>query len=241
MELKGKTAVITGAGGGLGSVLVKSLEKEGVICILVERKLDLLDRLKDLLDGEKATAFECDFSDSSNVERLVGEIVSKFEKIDYLFNVAGIGVYKNIEDLTLDEWRSSLNINLTSAFILSKGLLPLLEKGENSMVFNFGSGMGLIPTAGRVAYCASKFGLRGFSLSLSEEFKGRDIDFVHLALGSVMTDFGTGGIEVRKNLEKSGKHYLNPSKVIEKVIEITKSEDRQTEYVMYPEGYESSN
>ncbi|MFC1625999.1 SDR family oxidoreductase [Patescibacteria group bacterium] len=240
MDIKGKIAVVTGAGGGLGSVLVRALEKEGVTCLLIERKLDLLERFKDLLDGERSFAFECDFAKSSQLDELVKEINLKFEKIDFLYNIAGVGIYKNIEELEISEWRDSLNINLTSAFILTKGLLPSLKRSEAGMVFNFGSGMGVKPKAGRVAYCASKFALRGMSLTLAEEFKGRGVDFIHLALGSVMTDFGTGGIQVRKSMEGIGKHYLETENVIKKVMEITKSEDREAEYILYPKGYEES-
>src|SRR3989344_7432712 len=124
MELRGKTAVITGAKGGLGSLLVRKLEDEGVVCISIDKE-------------------ECDFSSVKEVERLVEDLKLKFEKIDFLFNVAGVGIYKNISDLSIDEWLNSLTINLTAPFILIRGLLP-------ELVINFGSGMGVTPTPGRV-------------------------------------------------------------------------------------------
>jgi short-subunit dehydrogenase len=208
MNLQNKTAVVTGARGGLGSLLVQALEKEGIICVAIDKE-------------------ECDFTNSKDVEKLCDEIKSKYEKIDFLFNVAGIGIYKNIDDLSIEEWNDSLSINLTAPFILIKTLSP-------EVVINFGSGMGVFPTSGRSAYCASKFGLRGLSLSLSKELKPKNIDVVLLTLGSIMTNFGTGGLALRQDLEKKGKKYLNPSEVIEKVLEIIKSERREVEYMIYP-------
>lgn len=236
MNLKGKIAVVTGAGGGIGLVLVKRLEEEGVTCILVEKEKRFLDELLSFLQGDR-TLFECDLSIPKEVEKLGRQIASNYQKVDLLYNVAGIGIYKKIEDLSLGEWQDSLAINLTSIFILTKELLPLLKKSKRAMVLNVGSEMGVMPVGGRIAYCSSKFGLRGLTLSLAKEFKGRNIDFVLLTLGSVMTDFGTGGIAKRRVLEKKGKKYLQPQEVVEKVIEITRAEQRQPEYILYPPGY----
>lgn len=238
MNLKGKTAVITGAGGGLGNLLVKQLDKEGVVCILVEKEKSLFDELLELLVGKDHTFFECDFANDSEVEILVGKISSSFNKIDLLFNLAGIGVYKGLDALSVEEWKKSLSINLTAPFILTKGLLPQLTSSGDSVVVNFGSGMGVIPTSGRVAYCSSKFGLRGLSLTLSKEFESKKIDFCLMTLGSIMTNFGTGGLAIRKEFEKQGKKYLDPAYVVDKVIAICKDDNRNEEYVVYPEGYE---
>lgn len=237
MNLTGKTAVITGAGGGLGNLLVKQLDKEGVKCVLVEKEKNIFGELLDLLEGNDHEFFECDFANENEVESLVGKISSKLNKVDLLFNLAGIGIYKELNELSVEEWKKSLSINLTAPFILTKGLLSQLVRSGDSLVVNFGSGMGVIPTAGRVAYCSSKFGLRGMSLTLSKEFEGKNIDFCLMTLGSIMTNFGTGGLAIRKQFEKEGKQYLDPSDVIDKVIEIAKSESRKEEYVIYPDGY----
>lgn len=237
-----KTAVVTGAGGDMGSALVKALESQDINCILIEREKDLLGDLIHLLDGSKHEFYKADFTNQKEIQNVINDISNKNQSIDYLFNVAGIGIYKKLEDLTLSEWRASMDVNLNSVFMFSKGLLPLLKKTKDAMVLSFGSGMGIYPKQNRVAYCTSKFGLRGLSLTLSKEFKGSGIDFVLLTLGSVMTDFGTGGLIYRKKLENNGKKYLEVDEVIEKVIQITNSPKREPEYELYPEGYkEESN
>lgn len=225
-----KTAVTTGAGGGLGNLLVKKLEKSGITCVAI-------DQNKDLLNYDYHTFFECDFKDPKNVQSLCTTLLEKLPKIDYLFNVAGVGKYGEIEDLNIEDWNSSININLSAPFILIKNLLPLLTKSDDPLIMNFGSGMGVVPTAGRSAYCSSKFGLRGLSLSLSKEFENSNLDVVLLTLGSIMTNFGPGGLEFRKKMETDGKKYLDPNYVIDKVVEIMSSKNKLSEYVIYPDGY----
>ena len=141
LPLAGKIAVITGAGGGLGNLLVKQLDNEGVTCILIEKEKSFFGELIDLFEGKNHTFIECDFANESEVESLVGKISSKIDKIDILFNLAGVGTYKDISDLSLDEWKKSLSVNLTAPFILIKGLLSLLINSGDSLVVNFGSGM----------------------------------------------------------------------------------------------------
>lgn len=225
-----KTAIVTGANGGIGKILVKKFEEEGIRCVCIDKEGTMDDNF-----------LPCDFTKQEEVENLVNTVTGKFESIDMLINLAGIGIYKNIEDLSLNEWNDSMTINLTSPFILMKGLLPLLKKSGNGIVINFGSGMGVEPTPGRIAYCSSKFALRGLSLTLSKEFKGNNVKMVHLTLGSIMTNFGTGGLELRKKLEKEGKNYLDPNEVVEKVVGIINSSDPEPEYVIYPKGYTSTS
>ncbi len=237
MDLAGKVAVITGAGGGIGSEIVKKLKAERAKVVLIEKDKSLLESLMDVLDGDESSIFECDFSDPAQVEKLGEDLSVKFPVVDFLFNVAGIGIYKNLEDLTVSDWKKSIDINLTAPLILTKKLLPSLKNSESAVVVNIGSGMGILPMAGRVAYCSTKFGLRGMSLTLAKEFGGRNVGFVLMTLGSVMTGFGTGGLALRKKLESEGKKYLGPTDVARKIIEIVKDKDRKAEYKIYPEGY----
>lgn len=237
MNLEGKVAIITGAGGGMGSVLAGTLINEGATLVLIEKELSLFEHLKDIIDGPKTTKLECDLSDINKVEDLARKLTETYEKVDFLFNVAGIGIYKGIEELSLKEWQDSVNVNLNAPFVLTKALLPSLKKSEKGLIVNFGSGMGKFPSAKKISYSSSKFGLRGFSLSLSKELKGTNVDCVLLTLGSVMTNFGTGGIELRKKLRSEGKKYLEPEQVISKLMKIIKADVREPEYVIYPEGY----
>lgn len=222
MSLVNKIAVVTGAHGGIGSVLVEKLKSEGVKCACIDRHREF--------DGD----YECDLASADQVEQVAGEIISNFGEVDFLINMAGVGIYKEIKDLDPDEWQLSLDINLTAPYLLIKYLLPALKKSKKALVFNVGSKMGILPWEGRTAYCSSKFGLRGLSLSLSKELAKEGVDVSLLTLGSVMTNFGTGGIAKRKALQEKGKKYLRPEQVADKMIKIIKSDYRKEEYILNP-------
>jgi short-subunit dehydrogenase len=221
MKLSEKTAIVTGAGGAIGSNLVKKLEENGVTVVTVDWEME----------------YGCDFTDSTAVAALVEAIKSKYHQIDMLFNVAGVGIYKKISNLKFKEWLDTYAINVHAPFLFSKILLGNLKSSGDGLILNVGSGMGVIGAAERTSYCSSKFALRGLSLSLSKELQSEKVDVVLLTLGSVMTPFGTGGIDKRKELERSGKKYLSVDEVTDKIIEIVKSEKRDNEYTLYPEGY----
>lgn len=238
MNLNEKVAVVVGAGGAMGSRIVRLLKNEGVDLILIEKEKSLLETIVDILDGDKTSIYECDMTNLSEVERVGDEIASNFSKIDILINASGVGIYKNINDLEIKEWSDSMNINLNSPFILIKKLIAALQNSGHGVVVNFGSGMGVIAKAGRIAYCTSKFGLRGMSLVLSKEYKNKNVSFTLMTLGSIMTNFGTGGMEKREELASNGKKYLDSDIISQKIIDIIKDENRQNEYVVYPEGYE---
>ncbi len=233
-----KIAVVTGAAGGIGSAIIKQLDKEQVACVLVERDEASVKNLISSLQGKNHKYFVCDFRNTSEILDLARKIKKTYKKIDLLINVAGIGIYKSIEDIRLSEWEDSLTINLTAPFLLTKELIPVLNKSESPLVINIGSGTGIMPFKNRVAYCSSKYGLRGMTLVLAKEYRGRKLKFCLITLGSVMTDFGPGGIKTRKKKQREGKKYFTSEWVAKKLIEIIKDDKRDTEIVLFPSDYE---
>lgn len=234
MDIKDKTILITGASKGMGSSIAKKLAQGGASLILVARNEETLKNMVNNLGNGNHKYYVCDLSDISQILNLSENISRDYIKIDVLINGAGIGVYKPIEEVTLDEWRKSFSIGLDAPYFLTQKLLPLLNKSEKSIVINIGSGMGVIPAPGRSVYCSLKFGLRGMTLSLAEEFKRTKIQFVLLTLGSVLTGFGPKTIEEKKN---EGKAYFTPEWVAERVSEIIKEDGRAVEYTYYPSDY----
>jgi len=189
MDLHNKNIVITGTTGGIGRELVGLLDGEGATLILIARSEDeLRNQAKDL--KSECQYFACDFTNQKKVNVLARQISRKFKTIDVLINAAGIGVYKDLEEETLEEWNDSMNINVTSQFILIKNLIKNLQKPKSSLVLSIGSGAGVIPMAGRSIYCVSKFAVRGLTLSLAEEYKRSSVDFCLITLGSTLTSFG---------------------------------------------------
>lgn len=229
--------VVTGATGGIGKELCLLLAQKGARVVAVARTESKLDELKkEMMVGEHLF-FPCDFTKTEDLEKLVEKIKLKLNKLDILINAAGVGVYKEIEDVELKEWSDSLAINATAPFYMTKMLLPLLRKSEKSVVINIGSGMGKIPTACRSVYCATKYALRGMTLSLASEFQGSNIYFVHVALGSTLTEFGPMTLKEKEEENLNGKSYFTPTWVAKKFVEIIENEQFEDEIELYPSDY----
>lgn len=236
-EMSKRIAVVTGATGGIGRAIVAELDSRGFSCVLLGKHED---ELKNVLKGLKTAGAKCFVCDFSKVEEVIGvgkKISSEFGEINVLLNVAGIGVYKAIEEVEIKEWEDSFTIGNTSPYFLTKELLPSLKKNDNSVVINIGSGMGVIPTAGRSVYCSMKFALRGQTLSLAQEFKGSKPDFVLMSLGSVLTSFGPMSLEEKRREMESGKGYLTPEWVATEIMKVIESDEREAEYTFYPSNY----
>lgn len=223
MNLTSKVIVVTGATGGIGREIVKKLQSEGANLILVAK-----NKRSEEYPGK---FYECDFSNQEETMNTAKKISSTYPNIDILINAAGIGIYKPLEDLSLEEWNKSMNINLNASFILIKELIGSLNNSNKSIVLSLGSGMGVRPEAQRSAYCASKFALRGLMLTLAEEYKRfKKPEFCLLTLGSVLTSFGPMSFEEKKKDMENGKGYLTPDWVAKKIIELLKLEKREVEY-----------
>lgn len=223
MDLKNKVVVVIGATGGIGREIVKELQSEGANLILVAK-----NKRSEEYPGK---FYECDLSDQKNTMAVSNQIANDYKVIDILINAAGIGIYKPFEELSIDEWNNSIDVNLNSVFIFTKQLISSLNASESSMVLSLGSGMGVKPEAQRSAYCASKFALRGLMLTLAEEYKRfKKPEFFLLTLGSVLTSFGPMSFEEKKKEMESGKGYLTPDWVAKKIIELLKLEKREVEY-----------
>ncbi len=231
MNLKDKIVVVTGATGGMGREIVKSLDNEGAKLVLISKTESELQNLLKTLAGKNNKYYVCDLSNEDETLKVAKEIANDFKTIDVLINAAGIGIYKPLEELTLDEWNLSIAINLNSVFIMTKELVKSLNNSTDSVVISLGSGMGVEPEPERSAYCTSKFALRGLMLTLAEEYKRfKNPKFCLFTLGSVLTSFGPMSMEEKKLSMESGKGYLTPDWVAGKVTEIIKSDDKQVEY-----------
>ena len=237
MELKDKNIVITGATGGIGREVSIELAKEGAKLLLISKSEDKLSNLLKELSGDGHECLKFDFRELDKVKELEKTIRNKCDTLDILINTAGVGIYKTIEEADYCEWDNSLLVNATVPFYLIKALLPALKKSNESVVLSVGSGMGKIPTAGRSLYCASKFALRGLSMSLAQEFKESNVHFIHIALGSTLTDFGPMTLQEKQKENLMGKAYFTPVWVAKKFVDIIKSGDYKDEIELYPSEY----
>lgn len=212
-----KNAVVVGGTGGIGSALVKALKSKGFDVISVSRSGDIV----------------CDLTDYSQINNAIKKVKEKVKTIDLLVNAAGIANYGNLSNTSDEVIQQTYMVNVIAPTIFIRELSPLMSN-EGSLVLSLGSGAGTIPMRGRSVYCASKFALRGLSLSLSEEYEGKYPKFCLITLGSTLTDFGPMTLEEKKKEYEKGKAYFPVEWVVDKLMEIIKDENRKSEIVLFP-------
>lgn len=188
--LAGKTALITGASKGLGKAMALALAEAGANLALVSRNLEKLIETAAAVRarGVEAEAIRADITDEAQVAVLEKKVVARFGRIQILINNAGINIRKNVTDFTLVEWRSVLDTNLTSAFLLCRAFLPVMKGQGYGRIINLTSIMSHVALPGRTAYAASKSGLLGFTKALALELAPEKITVNGISPGPFATE-----------------------------------------------------
>src|SRR6476469_9569611 len=141
LRLDGKTALITGASKGLGKAMALSLSEAGATIALVSRDEQKLAAVKSEIEqsGGKATVFVADVRYEEEVQRLESKISDRLGKVQILINNAGINLRKNLIDFTLDEWRSVMDSNLTSVFLMCRAFVTHMKGFGYGRILNMTS------------------------------------------------------------------------------------------------------
>jgi len=190
MGLNGRVALVTGASRGLGKAIALSLAEAGARVALVARDVEQLNAVANEArrSGAQAEIFRTDISDESQVRELERNVLANFGPVDILINNAGINVRKLCVDLTLPDWMSVLNTNLTSAFLMSRSFVPHMQGRGYGRIINIASIMGHISVPMRTAYSSSKAGMLGFTRALALELAGDSITVVSISPGPFATE-----------------------------------------------------
>jgi NAD(P)-dependent dehydrogenase (short-subunit alcohol dehydrogenase family) len=190
MQLEDASALVTGAGRGIGRAIALALAREGVSVTGVARTAADLNSLVEEIEaaGGRGCAFAGDVRDPSVSAGAVATAADRFGGLQILVNNAGVGAFSNVADTTDEDWDRVISTNLTAVFRVTRAALPhLAHKGGH--VFMISSLAGINPIAGMAAYCASKAALDHFSSSLMLEVRQSGIKVTTLAPGSVDTEF----------------------------------------------------
>ena len=228
---KNKTVLLTGASGGIGSAIANALSNVGATVILVGRNAVRLQALNEEL-GSKHHIVIADISMKSGRNHLIMFCEQLESNIDFVINNAGISEFALLENITADNIDAIINTNLTSQILLCQGLLPLLLKQEQARIINIGSTFGSIGFPGFSVYCASKFGLRGFSEALGRELMDSSVSVSYFAPRATKTAINNDTI-VKMNNEL-GTKMDEASLVAEKLLTFMQSNNRRA-YLGWPE------
>ncbi|MCK6075856.1 3-ketoacyl-ACP reductase [Paenibacillus silvae] len=191
MELKNKTAIITGAGKGIGRAIAEALAKEGVHLGLIARTASDLQALQESLSkeyGVKVTSATADISDRSQAEAAVAAIELELGAVDILINNAGIGSFGTLLDMDPEEWERILHVNVMGTYYVTRAVLPSMIKESSGSIINIASTAGERGFATGSAYCASKFAVLGMTESLMQEVRKSNIRVTALTPSTVNTE-----------------------------------------------------
>ena len=179
MKLKGRVAIVTGGGRGIGRASALALAREGATVVVAARTSSEIMKVSQEigdLSGDSVWV-EADLSQKAGVDRMVAHTLQSFGRVDILVNNAGINYpAKRVVDVTLDEWSRMLEVNLTGPFLCCKAVVPGMMEQRSGKIINISSLGGQIGVSGNSPYGASKAGLINFSLCLAAEVKEYGID-----------------------------------------------------------------
>jgi 3-oxoacyl-[acyl-carrier protein] reductase len=200
-RLKDKVAIVTGAGGGIGQAVCRVFAQEGSCVVAGGRTLEKLEKVVAEINtsGGRAIAVKADVSDSRDVDKLVNAALAHFGRIDVLVNNAGIVEIIPTLEMTEAQWDRMLNVNLKSAFLCSKAVLPHMIKRQSGRIVNIASDAG--KTGGGIPlahYAVSKAGIICLTKALAREFAPFHIHVNAVSPGLIETDLITDILKQRQ-------------------------------------------
>lgn len=186
-NLKGKTAIITGASSGLGEQFALGLAESGADVVLAARRMELLQKIASAIEetyGTSAVPVKTDVREEKEIISLIKTTESRFGKIDILVNNAGVYVVKPLTEQTLEDWRKVMDVNLTSAFLASREAARIMIPKKAGTIINTSSTFGLGATEfTEIGYYASKGGIIAMTKALAVELGKHNIRVNAIAPG----------------------------------------------------------
>lgn len=192
MRLKGKTAIVTGGGSGIGQEICNEFSRQGarvaVADISLSKARDVANKINEENPGS-AIPVEVDITDEKSAERMAESVYEHFKGIDILVNNAGARCVAGFLEHSLDDWDKMIKINLTGPFLCSQAVVPTMKKKGKGKIVNLASIASFMGRPDRVAYVAAKTGVLGLTRAMAVDLASDNINVNAVAPGMIATPF----------------------------------------------------
>lgn len=233
MQLKGKKILLTGATGGIGRAIAKALSDEGAILILTARDNEQLIALKDSIGNQPHHILSLDLNNEQGRRKLAD--VAEQEQVDILINNAGVNRLSLLESTDDAEISQMMNTNLVVPMMLCREIVKMLRHRPESAIVNIGSIFGSIGYAGSASYCASKFGLRGFTEALRREVADSSVKIIYFAPRATDTPLNSDKMNA---LNKAlGNAVDSPEYVAQRLVKALHDDRPHSYFLGWPEAF----
>lgn len=215
-SIKGKVALVTGAGKGIGRAIAIALANEGVhVALLARTESDLITLSREIEEkGVKSVVAVADISNIESVNSAVMKIEQSLGNIDILINNAGIAKFGKFLDLDPAEWEDQVRVNLFGTYYVTRAVIPQMIERRTGDIVNISSTAGLKGAATTSAYSASKFAVLGLTDSLMQEMRKHNIRVTALTPSTVVTDLAKSSNLINNNEER----VMHPEDLAELII-----------------------
>jgi 3-oxoacyl-[acyl-carrier protein] reductase len=230
VSIQDRVAVVTGAGRGIGRAVAVELGRLGARVILAARSRTELEETAGII-GSSASVVPTDVRKKEELQRLFEQVAMTAGPVDILVNAAGIGIFGPVADFTDEDFENLIQTNLRGIFFACRFVLPSMIERKTGHIINIASIAGKVGSANRAAYCASKFGVVGFTESLAEEVRQHGVRATVVCPGSTDTPFSGHGASA-----KSRERMLRPADIAHAVRTIVTQEPNSfiSEIIMRP-------
>ncbi len=233
LDLNGKIAWVTGSGRGIGRAMARILAQHGARVVLSARTVAEIEAVATEINehGKQAMAMPCDVRQADQVNRLVVAVQRTYGEIDILINNAGVAVFDKVTDISAVDWDAMMDTNLKGAFLCAQAVLPSMIERKSGHIINVVSVAGKTPYLKCAAYCASKYGLLGFTEVLRMETREHGIRVTALMPGATDTLLWA-------DAQVDHDKMIKPEEIAESVITILQTNAGATveDLVIRPKG-----
>jgi len=235
MNFKNARVLLTGADGGIGHHITKSLLSKGAKLGLVGLSQSNLDQLKaDLaINEDKGFVFAADLTDTDQRNSCIEKMISAYDGIDVLINLAGMNYFGHFEEQDASSIEKLMQVNTIAPMLLTQAVLPFMLKQKKGSIVTVGSTFGSIGFSCFTSYSTSKFALRGFSQALRRELYDTGVSINYIAPRAVDTPLNPPAVyEMAKEIKMT---FDSPEWVATKIIDAVENDKKET-YLGFPES-----